>query len=187
MNPNCHDFCGLGNDICSLLEELQRRGFNFLQQDHNGRTSLHWLTEPEIPRSTCLKISKTILDSHIPLPTSRENLGRTVIRKTKFWGLPLPDCLLLHYQIYSPVVKRLVEDGYIYSYKANSLIQTVNDLQRYVYHADLLKTINESWKNPRFEDSNGRNGLHCLAEVIFDLPLPPPKGCNSSSTQPCDE
>ncbi|KAI8266829.1 hypothetical protein K4K58_009153 [Colletotrichum sp. SAR11_239] len=33
--------------------------------------------------------------------------------------------------------------------------------------ASLLRTVNESYKNPRVQDSQGRNGLHCLADAIL--------------------
>jgi ankyrin repeat protein len=45
------------------------------------------------------------------------------------------------------------------------------------YHADLLRTILKAGDMPWLEDFRGRNGLHCLAEVDFELPIP----TNSSS------
>jgi ankyrin repeat protein len=37
------------------------------------------------------------------------------------------------------------------------------------YHTRLLQIIHASYDNPRIEDEEGRNGLHCLAEVILTL------------------
>lgn len=37
-----------------------------------------------------------------------------------------------------------------------------------VYHARLLQIIQASYDNPRIEDEEGRNGLHCLAEAIIN-------------------
>ncbi len=46
------------------------------------------------------------------------------------------------------------------------------DLQQYEYHADLLRTIPKAVDLSWFEDSDGLNGLHCLAEVSLKLLLP---------------
>jgi hypothetical protein len=89
----------------------------------------------------------------------------------KLLGMLGPDEQPKPRQSSSPGEMYPIVDDYIRNYEKNSFIQTVDDLERYAYHADLLKTINESRKNPQFEDSNGRNGLHCLAEVSFDLHL----------------
>ncbi|KAF3766003.1 ankyrin [Cryphonectria parasitica EP155] len=34
----------------------------------------------------------------------------------------------------------------------------------------LLDVVQEAYKDPKYEDQNGRNGLHCLAEMRFDTP-----------------
>jgi ankyrin repeat protein len=36
------------------------------------------------------------------------------------------------------------------------------------YHARLVQVIQSSYTNPRIEDAEGRNGLHCLAEAILN-------------------
>ncbi|KAK3934230.1 hypothetical protein QBC46DRAFT_454343 [Diplogelasinospora grovesii] len=36
------------------------------------------------------------------------------------------------------------------------------------YHARLVQVIQSSYNNPRVEDAEGRNGLHCLAEAIIN-------------------
>lgn len=47
--------------------------------------------------------------------------------------------------------------------------RTSNDDDAFVaYHARLLQIIQASYENPRIEDEEGRNGLHCLAEVILN-------------------
>lgn len=178
IHPECYDFHGLGNDICSLLKELQGRGFNFLQQDHNGRNSLHWLAQPKLSAIARRKISRAVLDLRIPISMSRDNLGYSVestvreqMKFENFIGLD-PEIVLHPPQDSLSQKQELVKDRYVRNFKNNSFIQTVEDLQRYTYHADLLKTILASRRNPRFEDSNGRNGLHCLAEVSFNLPMP---------------
>jgi hypothetical protein len=50
----------------------------------------------------------------------------------------------------------------------------VNDLFLYEGHVDYWRTILTAKYSPWFEDSNGRNGLHCLAEaslVTTKMPL----------------
>lgn len=46
--------------------------------------------------------------------------------------------------------------------------RTSNEEDAFVaYHTRLLQIIQASYDNPRIEDEGGRNGLHCLAEVIL--------------------
>jgi hypothetical protein len=61
------------------------------------------------------------------------------------------------------------------SYENHPSIQTVDDLLKYEQHVDYWRTIVAAKDTSWFEDSNGRNGLHCLAEaslVSSDMPLP---------------
>jgi hypothetical protein len=58
------------------------------------------------------------------------------------------------------------------NYGKHTFIETIEDLQLYEQHADLLRTILKACTEPRYEDLSGRNGLHCLAEVSLDLPIP---------------
>lgn len=39
-------------------------------------------------------------------------------------------------------------------------------------HRKLIRTLNETYKNHALEDEEGRNGLHCLAEVDLEKPAP---------------
>lgn len=46
--------------------------------------------------------------------------------------------------------------------------QTSNDEEAFLaYHARLIQIVQSSFDNPRIEDAEGRNGLHCLAEAII--------------------
>jgi hypothetical protein len=56
--------------------------------------------------------------------------------------------------------------------KKHDWVENLEDLQQYELHADLLRSIVRAGEDPKFEDSEGRNGLHCLAEVRLDLPIP---------------
>lgn len=47
--------------------------------------------------------------------------------------------------------------------------QTSNDEEAFLaYHARLIQIVQSSFDNPRIEDGEGRNGLHCLAEAIIN-------------------
>jgi hypothetical protein len=60
----------------------------------------------------------------------------------------------------------------IQNFKNHDWVENLEDLQQYELHADLLRSIVRSGEDPTFEDGDGRNGLHCLAEVRLDLPIP---------------
>ncbi|OIW27652.1 hypothetical protein CONLIGDRAFT_599896, partial [Coniochaeta ligniaria NRRL 30616] len=54
------------------------------------------------------------------------------------------------------------------SSKERNTPRTSNEEDLFVaYHTRLLQIIQASYDNPRIEDEEGRNGLHCLAEVIL--------------------
>jgi ankyrin repeat protein len=74
-------------DIHTLLVQLQREGFNFLQRDHHGQTPLHLLTRPWIHESVLCEIMEEMRFSGIVIPTSRDNLGRTVLEQLKVAGI----------------------------------------------------------------------------------------------------
>ncbi|KAK4186130.1 hypothetical protein QBC35DRAFT_554889, partial [Podospora australis] len=46
--------------------------------------------------------------------------------------------------------------------------QTADEKSLLAYHARLVQVIQSSYNSPHLEDSEGRNGLHCLAEAIID-------------------
>jgi ankyrin repeat protein len=185
--PTCAD------DVCSLLQILSIGGFNFGQHDQHGQTSLHLLTRPWLPRQYLIEVIKEIHCLGFVLPTSRDNLGFTLLRQAKHLGTqalgydPEQDmafrlslrltCETQGYVVYpqntEPSAASAINGNeYLHYYENQALIYTMDDLQQYEHHANLLRTIVRAGNEPWFEDSKGRNGLHCLAEVAFDLPLP---------------
>ncbi|KAB5585529.1 hypothetical protein GE09DRAFT_1210138 [Coniochaeta sp. 2T2.1] len=55
------------------------------------------------------------------------------------------------------------------SSKSRTTSRTSDEEDAFVaYHTRLLQIIHASYDNPRTEDEEGRNGLHCLAEVILN-------------------
>lgn len=66
-------------------------------------------------------------------------------------------------------------DQFDRNYENHPFINTVDDLVQYEQHIDYWRTITAAKDCPWFEDADGRNGLHCLAEaslVSSDNPLP---------------
>ncbi len=52
------------------------------------------------------------------------------------------------------------------------------------YHARLVQIIQSSYNNPRIEDADGRNGLHCLAQAILDRQLMDEQRSAMSASRP---
>jgi ankyrin repeat protein len=176
----------LVDEFQHLLRSLVRRGFNFHQRDDNGQTPLHWLTQPSIPISTLRGIVDSLKLNAIDLPTCRDNIGCNVAdqleqKNLKPWDRaevgfqPSPlglDFANAYGSSRSASLDETRTTASRLDYYERQNIQTIEDLQRYELHADLLRTIVRAGEDPQFEDSDGRNGLHCLAEVLLDLPVP---------------
>jgi len=171
------------DDICLLLEILIHNGFNFGQHDQHGQTSLHLLTRPWLPMDYLIKIFRKLHSLGFILPTSRDNLGFTVLNQVKYVGAhalgfdPGED---LGYN-FSPSPTRHTQDNlqtaesssesdhqlHLRKQTHNST-RTMDDFQL-KHQTDLLAIITVAQHQPWVEDSKGRNGLHCLAEVTLDL------------------
>ena len=178
-------------DMRALLARLQREGFDFLQRDHHGQTSLHLLTRPWIHKLVLREIMEEVQSSGIVLPTSRDNLGRTILKQLEVseigsdflqqWLLASPtpkleghtrDPEVLHDHVSETKLKHVDEQCFP-NYGGSTSIETYKDLQLYTRNANLLRVIRRAGIEPEYEDLEGRNGLHCLAEVSLDLPGAP--------------
>ena len=181
------------DDVCSLLEILSIERFNFGQHDQHGQTCLHLITRPWLPQQYLVKVIRKIQSLGFVLPTSRDNLGFTIFRQMNHLGTQalgfdpgqemafrLSLGLTCETQGYivrphspAPFLNSTLNDNEcLHHYEKQNFVHDLDDLRRYEHHADLLRTIIKAGVKPWFEDSKGRNGLHCLAEVAFDLPLP---------------
>lgn len=183
------------DDVCALIEELSIQGFDFSQQDDHGQTSLHLLTRPWHPQQYLTKVIKKFNSLGLPLRNSRDNLGfslsdqmnnppasdfdlfeDSIFRQSLGLTSDSRGCII-HRSPAQPSENSVFESNQCSTPDKRVSISTILDSPRYGHHADLLKTIITAGEIPWFEDSNGRNGLHCLAEVNFDLPLPNRSGC----------
>ncbi|KAN0102290.1 ankyrin [Hyaloscypha variabilis] len=188
-----------------LLKTLARRSlgqhfrlsFNFLQQDDNGQTTIHAITASSTTENILVKIVQSFQFCGIDIPNCRDNLGHTVAdqlrgdARSKMIG---PDNTKAGKVVGSPAPvtaiptqsERMKDHEIINKVGRHGSIETMEDLQGYELHADLLRTINRAGDEPAFEDSDGRNGLHCLAEVSLDLHNPPndPQQTSNPSSSP---
>ncbi|KAE8449963.1 hypothetical protein EG329_007102 [Mollisiaceae sp. DMI_Dod_QoI] len=148
----------------SLLSILRGKAFDFTKRDCLGQTPLHLLLQPWMDKSALDRtlVQLSLLD--IPVPTSRDSFGRTIMLQLAQAGISEARIKSLFAVKQKMPVFR--------NYGAQTDIETVADLLIYERHADLLRTICRAGSYPQYEDQAGRNGLHCLAEVSFTLPLP---------------
>lgn len=180
-----------GDEICSLIEIAKENGFDFDQRDYLGQSVLHLLTRPCIPQHILGMIVGTLYDLRVDPKASRDYSGWTVTEQLNHFGTEAPEfsvnceAAVLDLtgekagQIANQMkLKRHRErikstkcvDLYAHNFEKPTFIESLADLEQYTYHADLLRTIIKAISLPWFEDSNGRNGLHCLAEVSLKLP-----------------
>lgn len=171
-------------ELSLLLLKLQQEGFDFSQRDDHGQTPLHLLSRQWVDESALEGIAENLLSCGVEIPVSRDNLGRTVLRQIIDVGLKVPIIGELQelvvaqtHNIYSTKEKlrkyHKSQKHFLPNY-ASTPIETMEDLQLYGFHADLLRTIRTATSSPRYEDEHGRNGLHCLAEVSLSLHIPCP-------------
>jgi ankyrin repeat protein len=166
-----------------LVGTLVQRGFNFLQRDDNGQTVFHVLIQSCMPNEIIDDAIQCLGYHGIGMPNGRDNLGFDVScwsRKPTFDMLPPP--AEDEDNIYRTFSMTTDEASVGYENPSQSYIQlprgpvspwieNLEDLQNYELHADLLRTILRATDEPSFEDTSGRNGLHCLAAVRLDLPV----------------
>jgi ankyrin repeat protein len=167
-----------------LLGTLIQKGFNFEQQDDNGQTIFHGLIQSCMPNEIVDDAIQCFQYHGINLPKLRDNLGfdvsRRALRRPTFEMLPPPaeddESIYRSMSMTSNVMSTMDEyssPSYVHLPIApvSPFIENLEDLQNYEFHADLLRTILRATDIPSFEDTNGRNGLHCLAAVRLDLPV----------------
>jgi ankyrin repeat protein len=178
-----------------LLEILRSKGFDFSQRDCLGQTPFHLLMQPWMDKSILEQTLVQLPFLNIALPLSRDSFGCTVAWQLVQAGVEEPEIKAAPFYSHKTPTVFLKPGEYTWSlakfacveldarsagvktqalqnYGAQTAIQTVADLLTYERHADLLRTILRACSSPQHEDAAGRNGLHCLAEVSFSLPLP---------------
>jgi hypothetical protein len=113
--------------------------------------------------------------------TSQIELDQAILSLACETEKPIVDPKDLQMDLQMPSAKSWREDSIrkdeqlARNYENHPSIQTVDDLIRYEQHIDYWRTIVAARTSPWFEDSNGRNGLHCLADASLfsrEMPLP---------------
>ncbi|KAH7304350.1 hypothetical protein BKA65DRAFT_544170 [Rhexocercosporidium sp. MPI-PUGE-AT-0058] len=185
VKPEVLKYC---DDFCYLLELLRVQGFNFSQHDHLGQSPFHLLMRPWIGHDTLRKIITQMddLPIHRHISASRDCFGYTVVghlnlQETDF-GTNLDRAILslscetetsisastgLRTQAApsSSDVQTSPDEQASRNYENHPHLETISDLYLYEQHVDYWRTILTAKDSPWFEDSKGRNGLHCLAEA----------------------
>ncbi|KAE8450366.1 hypothetical protein EG329_006440 [Mollisiaceae sp. DMI_Dod_QoI] len=196
VKPELLDRCA---DFCLLLEVLSDQGFNFSQHDHLGQSPLHLLMRPWISSEILHRVITKIasLPIHSQLSTARDCLSYTIVGELNLqetsssWkdvdqailslacetDLPIANSQELQpgKERFWPNIYLPKSDQLARNYENHPPITSVDDLVQYEQHVDEWRTILAAKQFPWFEDSNGRNGLHCLAAaslVSNDKPLP---------------
>jgi hypothetical protein len=172
-------------DFRLLFKSLVRRHFNFEQQDDNGQTVIHVLTGPSMDDLIITGVLQSLQFHGVEVPVSRDNLGFTVADQLRvaLESRNLHDGMKLgevsngaDQPPKSDIVTRLPDE----IRKDDHILQAPTE--EYELHAHLLREIVEAGELPLSEDLLGRNGLHCLAQVRFDLPVPGMELSLNSST-----
>jgi ankyrin repeat protein len=174
-------------DFHILIGSLVRRQFNFQRQDFNGQTAIHALTEPPVSSDILNGFVQAFQFYAIELPNSRDNLGYKIRdqlqeMESKSTLSVIEDPRFSLDREFFSGQRDANNDGQFedlsfvnrsfQNFRKHDWIENLEDLQQYELHADLLRTIVSAGENPLYEDADGRNGLHCLAEVRLDLPIP---------------
>jgi ankyrin repeat protein len=195
LKPEVLSHC---DDFCYLLELLRVQGFNFRQHDDLGQSPFHLLMRPSIDEDILRQIITKMddLPLHRHISTARDCFGHTVVGQLNLHetesGINLDHAILsLSCETDNAIFnsngpqtsvaqgsrkeKNNIDEQPARNYENHPSIENVNDLFLYEQHVDYWRTILTAKNSPWFEDSNGRNGLHCLAEaslVTPEMPLP---------------
>lgn len=162
-----------------LIGNLKRLGFDFKNQDDNGQTIFHILLHSCVPSETIDDALQCFRYHGISLPGIRDNTGLDVSRRLPVFEMLSPaatnDEIHRTYSMATNTMSVLDEYPSL-SYvqiarRPSAPIENLADLQNYELHADLLRSILRATESLLYEDTNGRNGLHCLASVRLDLPV----------------
>ncbi|KAE9365240.1 ankyrin [Stipitochalara longipes BDJ] len=193
LKPEVLSHC---DDLCYLFELLRVQGFNFRQHDHLGQSPFHLLLRPWKDQDTLRKIITQMNDLpiHRHISTARDCFGYTVVAQLNHLGTDLginldhailslscetdnsisnSRCLQTRFADSWTKTHHNFDEHSSRNYENHPYIMTFNDLFVYEQHVDYWRTILTAKDSPWFEDSNGRNGLHCLAATSLVTPEKP--------------
>ncbi|KUJ10636.1 ankyrin [Mollisia scopiformis] len=172
----------------SILSTLKTAEYDFNQRNCLGQTALHQLMQGWMGELRLRGILAALAIFKIPLPSSRDSFGNTIMSQLEEAGIdkytirislserddrPQKETWDLTEMagLQRPRVPENQTAPVMPNYGDQVSITTMEELCLYDHHRALLKTIVKAYSSPRHEDNDGRNGLHCLAEVSLTLPI----------------
>ncbi|KAI0202600.1 hypothetical protein F4808DRAFT_67199 [Astrocystis sublimbata] len=157
-----------GSRLDELIETLREKGFDIFACDVYGRNFFHHLRNKR--RNSARFPGGQVSD--VDRINRRDAFG---VRPMDTRSSPNSTYLAAQYQTMSPISPTFSPGGARLVPRINTQTGTVEDTQLYA-HADLLRVVVDAGgPNAQIEDSLGRNGFHCLAEVDFCLSPAIPK------------
>lgn len=148
-------------DLLVMMVYLDGQKFDFLARDHYGRTFFHMLLIADMPRHSL----EPILERYRPLLSS----GRDAFNIT-----PLPLDISQQSQPAAAGPSFMPE---LQLYNDNSNPAIAKEIQ-------LIQTVQYCSQYPKHQDSEGRNGLHCLAAATLSKPSVELKNKSASRMSP---
>ncbi|KAM0427082.1 hypothetical protein ACHAQK_012223 [Fusarium lateritium] len=156
-----------------LLDIMAQRGFDFSARDHYGRSFSHVLL---------LRDASAELRNHVlQLCKSTDYQKRDAFNVTPTYAvIPEPS-----FGIKRACTQAMDLDPPAPMSRQESSADPyhMNDIDR---ETNLLKFISEAERNPRLEDSEGRNGLHCLAGATLSTVTIKQKYCLDENGEPTE-
>ncbi|KAL5323720.1 hypothetical protein ACEPPN_008261 [Leptodophora sp. 'Broadleaf-Isolate-01'] len=176
------DFCGQ-KGFDSLLGTLGQFQFDFQQQDQNGQTAIHTITQKYLPWRTLDLLVHSFFIHEVEFPVCRDNLGNTISQHLLEKGFTPSDPIRYsrrsinqppahdQWERYGDQleIQALHNREIMIKHPSLDTFENMLEAVEYESHSKMLKTIVGAGIDPLYEDTEGRNGLHCLAEVRRDL------------------
>ncbi|OLN93297.1 Ankyrin-like protein [Colletotrichum chlorophyti] len=137
--------------LFQILRDLQRSGFEMYARDVYGRNFCHVLDSKDA----------SILDQETKNALLKQFNAMDYCRRDAFGNVPesAPIGLPIRRAYTSAIGRDMAPE-----YNPHALRKISSPIEQ---QAELLKIVNAAHKNPRVQDSQGRNGLHCLADAIL--------------------
>ncbi|WYZ37244.1 hypothetical protein EsH8_II_000750 [Colletotrichum jinshuiense] len=144
-------FARHAESLSHLVRQLQRSDFELYACDVYGRNFCHILQSKD----------EKVLDRETKNALLKQLNAMEYCRRDAFGNIPesAPAGLAVRRAYTAAVGQEMAP-----AWDSQTRRQISSPIEE---QADLLKTVNAAHSNPRVQDSQGRNGLHCLADAIL--------------------
>ncbi|KAL0940257.1 ankyrin repeat protein [Colletotrichum truncatum] len=143
-------FSGPVNDLVNLINVLKRQKFDFQTCDVYGRNFCH-IIHAKDARILNQAMKNNLLGLFNPME---------YCRRDAFGNIPESATPGHVRRAHTTAVGQEMSP----TWNAQTQRQLSSPIEQ---QASLLRTVNQAFANPRVQDSQGRNGLHCLADAIL--------------------